>query len=279
MMAHQRGGSHANELIEWYLLNEYRKPKDFQSFLYMGQLLQGDAIRTAMEAHRRDMPYCMGSLFWQHNDCWPVASWSSRDYYGRWKAQHYFAKKAYNNLLVSPIANNDQLDVYIVSDRLQPVTGKLQVRVMDLKGNVVFTQEKTVTVPANASQVQFSAAIDRILNGKQRNEVVVNARFIENGKTEVVGNNYFFTRYKNIDFPKAAISKRSTVAKDGFDVTVESDVFARGVFLSLDGIDNFFSDNYFDLLPKEPVTIHVTSSLSKGEFDRQLKSMSISDAY
>ncbi|WP_080904144.1 glycoside hydrolase family 2 protein, partial [Parabacteroides sp. Marseille-P3160] len=65
MMAHQRGGSHANGLIEWYLLNEYRKPKDFQNFLYMGQLLQGDAIKTAMEAHRRDMPYCMGSLFWQ----------------------------------------------------------------------------------------------------------------------------------------------------------------------------------------------------------------------
>ena len=150
---------------------------------------------------------------------------------------------------------------------------------MDLKGNIVFTQEKTVTAPANASQVQFSAAIDRILNGKQRNEVVVNARFFENGKSEVVGNNYFLTRYKTIDFPKAAISKRSTVAKDGFDVTVESDVFARGVFLSLDGIDNFFSDNYFDLLPKEPATIHVTSSLSKAEFDRQLRSVSISDAY
>ncbi len=69
MMAHQRGGSHANGLIEWYLLNEYRKPKDFPNFLYMGQLLQGDAIKTAIEAHRRDMPYCMGTLYWQHNDC------------------------------------------------------------------------------------------------------------------------------------------------------------------------------------------------------------------
>ena len=279
MMAHQRGGSHANGLIEWYLLNEYRKPKDFQSLLYMGQLLQGDAIRTAMEAHRRDMPYCMGSLFWQHNDCWPVASWSSRDYYGRWKAQHYFTKKAYNDLLVSPVAKDDKLEVYIVSDRLQPVKGKLQIRIMDLKGNTVFTQEKTVTAPPNTSQLQFSDNIGHLLNGKQRNEVVVNARFFENGKKESVGNNYFLTRYKNIDFPKAVISKRTTVAKDGFDVTVESNVFARGVFLSINGIDNFFSDNYFDLLPNEPVTIRVATSLSKSEFDKQLQNMSISDAY
>ena len=279
MMAHQRGGDHANGLIEWYLLHEYQKPKDFQSFLYMGQLLQGDAVRTAMEAHRRDMPFCMGSLFWQHDDCWPVASWASRDYYGRWKAQHYFAKKAYNDLLVSPIAKDNQLEVYIVSDRLRPVKGKLQIRIMDLQGNVVFSQEKMVTAPANTSKVQFSDDIEHLLNGKQRNEVVVNASFVESGKTEVISNNYFLTRYKDIDFPKAVISKNSTVAKDGFDVTVESNVFARGVFLSIEGIDNFFSDNYFDLLPHEPVTIHVATSLSKAEFDKQLQSMSISDAY
>ena len=85
MMAHQRAGNYANKLIEEYIEKEYRKPADFESFLYVGMILQGDAIKTAIEAHRRDMPYCMGSLFWQHNDCWPVASWSSRDYYGRRK--------------------------------------------------------------------------------------------------------------------------------------------------------------------------------------------------
>ncbi|MDR1981521.1 MAG: glycoside hydrolase family 2 protein [Tannerellaceae bacterium] len=136
MMAHQRGGSHANGLIEWYLLNEYRKPKDFRHFLYMGQLLQGDAIKTAIEAHRRDMPYCMGTLFWQHNDCWPVASWSSRDYYGRWKAQHYFAKKAFGTILVSPVAKDGNLDVYLVSDLLKAVKGTLEIRVMELKGKI-----------------------------------------------------------------------------------------------------------------------------------------------
>ena len=118
MTSHQRGGMHANQVYQ--TLPSYRKPKNFEAFLYMNHVLQGDAIKTAIEAHRRDMPYCMGTLFWQHNDCWPVASWASRDYYGRWKAQHYFARKAYRDILVSPITDEDEvLNIQVVSDRLK----------------------------------------------------------------------------------------------------------------------------------------------------------------
>jgi len=280
MMAHQRGGSHANGLIEWYLLNEYRKPKDFPNFLYMGQLLQGDAIKTAIEAHRRDMPYCMGTLFWQHNDCWPVASWSSRDYYGRWKAQHYFSKKAFEDILISPIREEGELRVYIVSDRLKATRGKLNVRVMDLKGTVLFEANSNINHPANSSKIQFKAPLADILKEKAPNEVIVVARFSENGnKGKIYANNYFLSRYKDIDFPKANIRTQSVAVGDGFDITVESDVFARGVFLSVEGIDNFFSDNYFDLLPGEAITIHVKTPLDKATFDKQLKTESIADAY
>ena len=226
------------------------------------------------------MPYNMGSLFWQHNDCWPVASWSSRDYYGRWKAQHYFARKAFEDILISPIAENDTLDIYIVSDRLKATKGTLDIRVMDLRGNLLFEKKKNVTLPPNTSKIQFSAPVKNVLGGKKPNEVFVNARFTENGKEgKIVTNNYFFDRYKNIDFPKADIRITSVPARDGYDLTVSSDVFAHGVFLSLDGIDNFFSDNYFDLLPGEPVTIHVTTSLDKDTFDKQLRSESLADTY
>ena len=280
MMSHQRGGDHANGLIETYLLNEYKKPRDFRAFLYMNHVLQGDAIKTAIESHRRQMPYNMGTLFWQHNDCWPVASWASRDYYGRWKAQHYFARKAFEDILISPIAENDTLDIYIVSDRLKATKGTLDIRVMDLRGNLLFEKKKNVTLPPNTSKIQFSAPVKNVLGGKKPNEVFVNARFTENGKEgKIVTNNYFFDRYKNIDFPKADIRITSVPARDGYDLTVSSDVFARGVFLSLDGIDNFFSDNYFDLLPGEPVTIHVTTSLDKDTFDKQLRSESLADTY
>nr|WP_280748830.1 glycoside hydrolase family 2 protein [Parabacteroides sp. PF5-9] len=280
MMAHQRGGSHANGLIEWYLLNEYRKPKDFPNFLYMGQLLQGDAIKTAIEAHRRDMPYCMGTLYWQHNDCWPVASWSSRDYYGRWKAQHYFAKKAFEDILVSPINEEGRLKIYIVSDRLKSAKGTLRVRIMDLQGNIIFQKKQNVSLPINASKVHFNTPLDELLKGKNQNELVVAADFIENGNSgKTYSNNYFLSRYKDIEFPKADIRMSSVANGDGYDVTLSSQTFARGLFLSIEGIDNFFSDNYFDLLPGESKTIHVTTTLDKATFDKQLKSESIADAY
>ena len=113
MVAHQNAGTYANHRIEEYMSRDYRvpTPKDdtpeareeaFKRFLYVGQVLQADAVKMGMEAFRRDRPYCMGSIVWQLNDCWPVASWSSRDYYGRWKALHYVTRKAYDDILVSP---------------------------------------------------------------------------------------------------------------------------------------------------------------------------------
>ena len=279
MMAHQRGGAIANERIESITKQEYGQPKDFASTLYLSILLQGDAIKTAMEAHRRMMPYNMGSLVWQHNDCWPVASWASRDYYGRWKAQHYFTKKSFQDILVSPIEEEGAVNIYMVSDRLKATKGELTVQILDLKGNIISEKTKQVTVPANTRKIQYTASTEELLSGKDRNEVFIHARFQEKGQEQVITNNYFLTRYKDIQFPKAVIQTESVATGDGFDVTLRCDVFARAVFLSLEGIDNFFSDNYFDLIPGEAVTIHVTTSLDKATFDRQLQCISICDAF
>jgi beta-mannosidase len=273
MMAHQRGGNHANELIKDYLLNEYRQPKDFESFLYMNNVLQGDAIRTAIEAHRRDMPYCMGSLYWQHNDCWPVASWSSRDYYGRWKATHYFARNAFADLLVSAIENDGSLNVYVVSDRQQYLKGRLSVRVLSLTGATVNTIQQTVTIKANTSQKVFSQSVKELLKNADKNSVVVNL-VLTVGK-ETFSNNYFLDKQKNILFPEVSISKYIEAIDGGYEITLESGHFARAVFLSLEGIDNFFENNYFDLLPGEKTKIKVQSDLSPELFDKQLKIVSL----
>ena len=81
----------------------------------------------------------MGTLFWQHNDCWPVASWASRDYYGRWKAQHYYTRKVYDDILISPVVEGDDLKVYAVSDRLENTSGRLQLQVCRFDGTVFIT--------------------------------------------------------------------------------------------------------------------------------------------
>ena len=102
MLAHQRH-PRGNPLIRTYMERDFRKPKDFASFLYVGQVLQGIVIKYAAEAHRRAMGHNWGTLYWQLDDCWPVASWSSIDYYGRWKAEQYFARKFFAPVLVSPV--------------------------------------------------------------------------------------------------------------------------------------------------------------------------------
>ncbi len=278
MLDHQRAGTYGNQLIEEYLIKEYRKPKDFKAFLYMGQVLQGDAIKKAIEAHRRAMPYCMGTLFWQHNDCWPVASWASRDYYGRWKAQHYYSREAYRDILVSPIAKDKNLDVYIVSDRLKEVKGKLSVKVIKLDGTVVNSFSKQVTVPSNTSTNVHSLKIESLLKGEAPNHVFVAVELTE-GKNAVYKNCYFLTLQKDIDFPAVNITKTIRPVDGGYEVTLKSDQFARAVFMSIEGIDNFFENNYFDIYPGEQVTTKVKTSLPQTEFEKQLKVVSIKDAY
>ncbi|MCD8136861.1 MAG: glycoside hydrolase family 2 protein, partial [Parabacteroides gordonii] len=241
MMEYQRAGSYANNLIEEYLLNEYRKPKDFESFLYMNQVLQGDAVKIAMEAHRRDMPYCMGTLFWQHNDCWPVASWSSRDYYGRWKAQHYFARDAYRDILISPIEKDNRLSVYVVSDRLTATKGELTLTALTLDGTVIDKEQKTVTIAANTSKNVLSMNVGQLIKDRSKSEVVIHARLVD--KTgKIYTNNYFLLQQKEINYPRAIISKQIKSVDGGYEVLLASDKFARAVFMSLNGIVNFFEN-------------------------------------
>lgn len=277
MMSHQRGGIAANNKIKEYMLKSYNKPKDFESFLYVGMLLQGDAIKTAMEAHRRDMPYCMGSLFWQHNDCWPVASWSSRDYYGRWKAQHYFARKAYDMILVSPVVMDGQLTVHLVSDYLKPVRGKFTLKVMDMEGNIIYSKAEATKTPVNSSELIFKSDIKKISGNASFNDIIIYTEFQTSNK--IYTNIAYTAEQKFMNYRPANIKWKIKKINDGYELLLTSEVFARGVFLSLPGIDSFFEDNYFDLLPHSPKVIKLRSSKTLNEIDQQIKVTSLVDSY
>src|SRR5262249_3679304 len=137
--------------------------KDFESFLYVSQVMQAEAIKVGAEHLRRQRPRTMGSLYWQLNDCWPVASWSSIDYYGHWKALHYYARRFYDNLLVSPWEEDGTLSVYVVSDEVQPSEVELRIRVMDFQGKVLFEKTQPATVPELSSKVYASFSRQQLL--------------------------------------------------------------------------------------------------------------------
>lgn len=270
MMSHQRGGDHANGLIETYLLNEYKKPRDFRAFLYMNHVLQGDAIKTAIESHRRQMPYNMGTLFWQHNDCWPVASWASRDYYGRWKAQHYYVRKAYDDILISSVVEGDDLKVYAVSDRLENTSGQLQLQVCQFDGTVVHHWGKSVGISGNDSRVCFSAPLAKLLEGADRGTVYVRVDYTDKSG-RVYHNNYCLGKQKDMDYPKVDLQTEVHSIEGGYEVMVSSDKFARAVCLSVADNESVYSDNYFDVQPKSSVQVQVRTRLSAEAFNGSLR--------
>lgn len=270
MMSHQRGGDHANGLIETYLLNEYKKPRDFRAFLYMNHVLQGDAIKTAIESHRRQMPYNMGTLFWQHNDCWPVASWASRDYYGRWKAQHYYVRKAYDDILISSVVEGDDLIVYAVSDRLENTSGRLQLQVCQFDGTVVHHWGKSVGISGNDSRVCFSAPLAKLLEGADRGTVYVRVDYTDKSG-RVYHNNYCLGKQKDMDYPKVDLQTEVRSIEGGYEVMVSADKFARAVCLSVADNESVYSDNYFDVQPKGSVQVQVRTRLSAEAFNGSLR--------
>ncbi|MDP3180684.1 MAG: glycoside hydrolase family 2 TIM barrel-domain containing protein, partial [Bacteroidota bacterium] len=203
MKSHQRS-SIGNGTIEYYMLQDYKKPKDFESFLYVNHVLQAEGIKFALEGHRRAAPFCMGSLFWQINDCWPVASWSSTDYYQRWKALQYFAKKGFEPILVSPYTEKDSLKVDIINDKLTEIKTQLVARVIDFDGKEIWKETKEVTVPANSSNTYFRSKTIDFLKNVLTNKHLLVVELIENNAV-ISTNTLYFKPIKEVALPKPEV--------------------------------------------------------------------------
>jgi beta-mannosidase len=261
MLSHQRH-PRGNALVKTYMDREFRSPKDFASFLYLSQVLQARVIQFGAEAHRRKMPLNMGSLYWQLDDCWPVASWSSIDYYGRWKALQYAAKRFFAPVLISPADENGNLRVYAVSDRRTDVQGHLTLRVVDLDGGGDrWRFAADITVKALASQAQFQAWKRDILKGIDPAHVVLVAELTERATGALLSRNLFtFVKTRDLALPAPELAVSVAPHEGGATVKVTARRFARAVWLSTTGTDGFFSDNFFDLLPGETATVEWTSA-------------------
>jgi beta-mannosidase len=278
MQAHQKNKG-GNERILTYMLREYREPKDFASFVYLSQVQQAEIIKIGAEHLRRNRPRIMGSLYWQLNDCWPVASWASIDYYGRWKALQYYARRFYDDVLISPFLNDDKVDVYVVSDKLQPLSGTIHMRLLDFSGTSLLDQTKDIQIPAQSSAIYFS--VDKaalVAKGDPRKSFAVFD--LEIGGKRVSRNLVFFDITHDLDLPVAP-KIETNVTQDGKDsvVTLKSAQLARNVYISFGDLDVQTSDNYFDLLPSEPATILLKTTASLQQVEHALNVMSLTEAF
>jgi beta-mannosidase len=257
MLSHQRH-PRGNPLIRTYMQRDFRTPKDFASFLYVGQVLQGIVIKYAAEAHRRAMGHNWGTLYWQLDDCWPVASWSSIDYYGHWKAEQYFARKFFAPVLVSPVIEKGLVSIYGVSDRRADTRAKLSVRLIDFAGNVLTHFDQPITLAANSSHPYSTLKEADLLKGADPSKVVLVTEVQIDGAAGAPAsrNLLFFKKTKDLQLPKPDVKLAVAPGANGtLAVTVGAKQLARNVFLASGAVDGMFDDNYFDVLPGETVTV------------------------
>ena len=261
MNAHQKA-SIGNALIKKTMALYYDVPEDFEELVYKGLVLQGYGIRHGIEAHRRNRPYCMGSLYWQLNDSWPVVSWSSIDYYGNWKAMHYQGKRAFAPVLLNVFQEGDDLCFYTLSDELKDYKdATLQWKLMDFNGKVLNKKTVKGEVPANVSAVFHKETYSDWATDPTRTLLLVTLKDRQ-GKvlSEVI---HYFSFPKDQELPDAKVSYKIKTFDGKCEVTLSAKQLARDIFVEIPVQGAKFTDNFFDLLPGQTKKITITSDKIK----------------
>jgi len=251
MMSHQRSGI-GNLRIRQYMEEDYVIPDDFEHFLYVGQLLQAEAIKVAIESHRADMPYCMGSLYWQINDCWPVASWSGIDYYGRWKALHYFAREAFKPTVLTCSEDDDLFKIKMVTDDKETGNLKLEIRLIDFSGNILWESENEFEMPSQ----ELTFSLKEILGKHDPASIVLVSKLIQ-GEDLIDTDLHYFVKPKKMKLNDPQINMEVNDIGGKIQVKLACVSLAKNVFLYADSLDEQFSDNYFDILPGDTVSVTI----------------------
>ncbi len=267
LFANHQKHSRGFQFIKDYMARDFPIPQNAEDYIYMSQLLQAFGITKGIHAQRRAKPYNMGTLYWQLNDCWPAVTWSSIDYLGNWKALHFQAKKAFENVLISTEEKNDSLKIFVVNDTFEIIKDSLSLKLIDFDGTVIYENNFFAESVENSSEVLFSLPLKTLKFDKRF--CVLKVIF---GESEYL---HYFAKPKDLRLKKEEIEVRCQVARSrdlslqsnskvldcvrrdncsGFLITLTSKTLQKDVFLSTDEKGKF-EDNFFDLLPNESKTI------------------------
>jgi beta-mannosidase len=265
MLLHQKH-PRGNALIAEYTRRDFHAPRNFEDFVYVSQLVQAEGMRTGIEAHRRHKPYCMGTLYWQLNDVWPVASWASRDYFGRWKALQYTVRDVFSPVVALPFFEKDVFKVFAVNDLAAPVATTLQVRALDFDGSVLFdTTQTNLSVPTDSSTLLWQKNLRDILGKTKPTQAVIEVTLRDSAGQVQSRRLWYGASPKDLKLPKTNVEiSVQRLETNGYELTLRANRLAKNVYLQTEA-DGFFEDNYFDLLPNEPRTIRFRTQKDLGD--------------
>jgi beta-mannosidase len=288
MENHQKNRA-GNQIILDYVSRRYRFPKNQDALITLSQLNQAYCMKTGVEHYRRLMPHCMGSLYWQLNDCWPVASWSSLEFTGRWKALHYEARRFHAPALVSAHVPGDEFQIignyrrssvrevhlYTVYDAPTSAQGTLRWDLFHLDGRVLLSGQKGVPLCYGQSVLQETLDLGEQLTAHGRDHLYLRIALDVNAET-VSEDTVFLTPPRFIDLPRGpvTVTSEATSSPNEIKLSFTSPVFLHRFHFDLPGSDFSATDNFFDLHPNEPKTVTVTLN-SPQQIEQALKQLQI----
>jgi len=263
MLYHQKNPGGNARIMEDVVKN-FGEPKNFPHFLIMSQFFQQKVIKTGVEHWRanRSENRCMGTIYWQFNDNWPVVSWASVDYNGRWKALHYSARKFYAPVLITAAEYEDELRVSLINDLAEEISGEIILKLRKYSGEIILEKKINVKIDSCNSKIVFAENVDSLLNGLDKKECYFTAEFI-NKKTSSTKILHFSTlkdaALQNPDLVVEAISND--------EIKISVNKIAKYVYLECEDSAAQFSDNYFDILPGEKKIVKLIPVKKENQID------------
>ena len=262
-----------NGKILRYLADNYLYPHSFDKLVYASQLLQADAIKYGVEHFRRERPYCMGSMYWQFNDCWPVASWSSVDYFGRYKALHYAARKFYAPVAMGLFLQNGELTVNISNETMKDFAGRIELSLRKSDLTILDSAEGNVAVRSLKSKDVYTYEV----NAEDPYESYVAVDLYDEDGNFIMRQVELLVPDKHFNYLKPTFNISCRDSDRGVTISVSSSVFAKGVFLDFDQFDCVLSDNYFALTDGKPYEVTARTDRTAEEIKHHLLIQSVYD--
>lgn len=255
------------QTIEEYMKRDFKVPLNFEEYIYVSQLVQAYGMRKAIEAHRRSKPYCMGTLFWQLNDCWPVTSWSAFDYYKQPKAFYYELPRLYDNILLSVLKYDYYYVCHLLNDSPDAVKGTIEISVKNFFGKILYAKKSLVKIDPNTSLVYLRLTEEEIKD-IDKSRCYISCK-LTTDSSEIKKALYYFVSPKDLKLP---LPEMEIKYMDDFgNVKIKSKTLTKNVFIK--GL-SYTENNYFDMEPGEEIEFKV---LPFGKPNQKLTFISLYD--
>jgi len=261
MQLHQKsvGG---NEKMLFYVLSKYRNPSTLKSFIYLSQLIQSETVRMATEFWRRNSGRCNGAIYWQYNDCWPVASWAGIDYQKQFKAVQYRARHFNKMVCVSAEMHKNDADVSVINDLPSGFSGTLRWRLVDFSGNIINTQSQDVNIDKNRAVKIETIDFKQHLGVFNKQDAALILELLDASGKVISTQSNLLVADKEASLQKPNFKTGLSVDGEKASLSIQADTFTRFAYVEIEGVHTPLSDNFIDI--EGGKTINLTFTMPKG---------------